>query len=96
MANYFKQLNEAFDKKYGLNNVVESKCRNLVETAEADWDWYEDGFTSPLYRLYGQAFEEAGFDEHADVQSGMGEVYISKKVTPKECLQPILRMLMIL
>lgn len=30
MANYFKQLNEAFDKKYGLNNVVESK-RNLKE-----------------------------------------------------------------
>ena len=83
MANYFKQLNEAFDKKYGLNNVVESKCRKLVETAEADWDWYEDGFTSPLYRLYGQAFEEAGFDEHADVQSGMGEVYISKKGDPE-------------
>ena len=83
MANYFKALNEAFDKKFGLNNVVESKCRNLVETAEADWDWYEDGFTSPLYRLYGQAFEEAGFDEHADVQSGMGEVYISKKGDPE-------------
>ena len=83
MANYFKQLNEAFDKKYGLNNVVESKCRKLVETAEADWDWYEDGFTSPLYRLYGQAFEEAGFDEHADVQSGMGEVYISKTGDPE-------------
>ena len=37
----------------------------------------------PLYRLYGQAFEEAGFDEHADVQSGMGEVYISKKGDPE-------------
>lgn len=83
MANYFKELNEAFDRKFALNNVVESKCRNLVETAEADWDWYEDGFTSPLYRLYGQAFEEAGFDEHADVQSGMGEVYISKKGDPE-------------
>lgn len=166
MANYFKQLNEAFDRKYGLNGVVESKRKlkeantdwysmewddqvnaikrfvknyrgskvfedfaasvgadvddvidafadmesygvieipkeiqiddkyrnddiyeskrcNLVETAEADWDWYEDGFTSPLYRLYGQAFEEAGFDEHADVQSGMGEVYISKKGDPE-------------
>lgn len=166
MANYFKQLNEAFDKKYGLNGFVESKRKlkeantdwysmewddqvnaikrfvknyrgskvfedfaasvgadvddvidafadmesygvieipkeiqiddkyrnddiyeskrcNLVETAEADWDWYEDGFTSPLYRLYGQAFEEAGFDEHADVQSGMGEVYISKKGDPE-------------
>ena len=166
MANYFKELNEAFDRKFGLNNVVESKRKlkeantdwysmgwddqvnaikrfvkhyrgskvfedfaasvgadvddvidafadmesygvieipkeiqiddkyrnddiyeskrcNLVETAEADWDWYEDGFTSPLYRLYGQAFEEAGFDEHADVQSGMGEVYISKKGDPE-------------
>lgn len=166
MANYFKQLNEAFDKKYGLNGLVESKRKlkeantdwysmewddqvnaikrfvknyrgskvfedfaasvgadvdevvdafadleafgvidipkkiqiddkyrnddiyeskrcNLVETAEEDWDWYEDGFTSPLYRLYGQAFEEAGFDEHADVQSGMGEVYISKKGDPE-------------
>lgn len=83
MGNYFKQLNEAFDKKYGFNRVVSSKSRNLVETAEADWDWYEDGFTSPLYRLYGQAFEEAGFDEHADVQSGMGEVYISKKGDPE-------------
>lgn len=83
MANYFKELNEAFDRKFALDNVVESKCRNLVETAGADWDWYEDGFTSPLYRLYGQAFEEAGFDEHADVQSGMGEVYISKKGDPE-------------
>ena len=36
MANYFKQLNEAFDKKYGLNNVVESK-RKL---REANTDWY--------------------------------------------------------
>lgn len=36
MANYFKQLNEAFDKKFGLNNVVESK-RNLQE---ANTDWY--------------------------------------------------------
>ena len=36
MANYFKQLNEAFDKKYGLNNVVESK-RKLKE---ANTDWY--------------------------------------------------------
>lgn len=33
MANYFKQLNEAFDKKFGLNNVVESK-RNLQEAKE--------------------------------------------------------------
>lgn len=30
MAHYFKQLNEAFDKKYGLNNVLGSK-RNLQE-----------------------------------------------------------------
>lgn len=40
MANYFKQLNEAFDKKYGLNGVVESK-RKLKE-ANTDWqsmDW---------------------------------------------------------
>lgn len=36
MANYFKQLNEAFDKKYGLNGVVESK-RKLKE---ANTDWY--------------------------------------------------------
>lgn len=71
------------DDKYRNDDIYESKCRNLVETAEADWDWYEDGFTSPLYRLYGQAFEEAGFDEHADVQSGMGEVYISKKGDPE-------------
>ena len=71
------------DDKYRNDDIYESKRRNLVETAEADWDWYEDGFTSPLYRLYGQAFEEAGFDEHADVQSGMGEVYISKKGDPE-------------
>lgn len=30
MANYFKELNEAFDRKYVLSNVVESK-RNLKE-----------------------------------------------------------------
>ena len=36
MANYFKQLNEAFDRKYGLNGVVESK-RKLKE---ASTDWY--------------------------------------------------------
>ena len=30
MANYFKELNEAFDRKYVLSNVVESK-RNLTE-----------------------------------------------------------------
>ena len=30
MANYFKELNEAFDKKYGLKGVVESK-RKLRE-----------------------------------------------------------------
>lgn len=83
MVNYFRFLNEAFDRTYGNNNTAERKRCNLVETAEADWDWYEDGFTSPLYRLYGQAFEEAGFDEHADVQSGMGEVYISKKGDPE-------------
>lgn len=71
------------DDKYRNDDIYESKRCNLVETAEADWDWYEDGFTSPLYRLYGQAFEEAGFDEHADVQSGMGEVYISKKGDPE-------------
>lgn len=33
MANYFKALNEAFDNKYGLNNVVKSK-RNLQEAEE--------------------------------------------------------------
>lgn len=33
MANYVKQLNEAFDKKYGLNNVVGSK-RNLQEAKD--------------------------------------------------------------
>lgn len=33
MANYFKALNEAFDNKYGLNNVVESK-RNLKEAKD--------------------------------------------------------------
>ena len=64
-------------------SYVKSKRRKLIEETEEDWDWYEDGFTSPLYRLYGQAFEEAGFDEHADVQSGMGEVYISKKGDPE-------------
>lgn len=30
MANYFKELNEAFDKKYAFNNIVESK-RELKE-----------------------------------------------------------------
>lgn len=33
MANYFKALNEAFDNKYGLNKVVESK-RNLKEAKD--------------------------------------------------------------
>lgn len=36
MANYFKQLNEAFDKKYGLNGLVGSKR----ELKEANTDWY--------------------------------------------------------
>lgn len=36
MANYFQQLNEAFDKKFGLNGLVESK-RKLKE---ANTDWY--------------------------------------------------------
>lgn len=31
MVNYFKELNEAFDRKYVLNNVVESKRRKLTE-----------------------------------------------------------------
>lgn len=37
MANYFRALNEAFDNKYGLKNVVESK-RNLKE---ADVGWFD-------------------------------------------------------
>ena len=40
MANYFKQVNEAFDKKYGLNGLVESK-RKLKE---ANTDWYSMGW----------------------------------------------------
>lgn len=39
MANYFKQLNEAFDKKFGLNGGVESKRKLKEANNDTGWSW---------------------------------------------------------
>lgn len=58
MANYFKQLNEAFDKKFGLNNVVERK-RNLQEAEEGGAKDFLDNLSSNLLLdLYDFIFED--------------------------------------
>lgn len=58
MGNYFKQLNEAFDKKFGLNNVVESK-RNLQEAEEGGAKDFLDNLSSNLLLdLYDFIFED--------------------------------------
>lgn len=58
MANYVKELNEAFDKKYGLNNVVESK-RNLQEAEEGAAKGFLDTLSRNLLsNLYDSIFDE--------------------------------------
>ena len=73
MANYFKQLNEAFDKKYGFNRVVSSKRRKLTE-ATTSYDWYENGDNHPFLDLYDSAAEELGVYAEPSIQAGKGAV----------------------
>lgn len=61
MANYFKQLNEAFDKKFGLNNVVESK-RNLQEAEEGGAKDFLDNLSrNLLLDLYDSIIDEVDY-----------------------------------
>lgn len=61
MANYFKQLNEAFDTKYGLNNVVERK-RNLQEAEEGGAKDFLDNLSRNLLSdLYDSILDEVDY-----------------------------------
>lgn len=69
MANYFKQLNEAFDKKYGLNGLVESK-RKLKEAEEGGAkDFLDELSHNLLSDLY-----DSIFDEVADTAADLGSL----------------------
>lgn len=57
MPNYFKQLNEAFGKKYGLNDVVESKHMELINEDGAK-DFLDDLSRNLLSDLYDSIFDE--------------------------------------
>lgn len=69
MANYFKQLNEAFDTKYGLNNVVERKL-NLQEAEEGGAKDFLDNLSRNLLSdLY-----DPIFDDVADAAEDLGSL----------------------
>lgn len=75
MANYFKQLNEAFDKKYGLNNVVESKRRKLKEADnDTGWSWEQDREKHPLFDVYMSVANELGVEPEVS-SNGVVELY---------------------
>lgn len=72
MANYFKELNEAFDKKYGLNTAPKSRLRSLREATTSWFDMEFEDQTDAIQRFVAtykgtRVFEDFAASVGADV-----------------------------
>lgn len=75
MGNYFKQLNEAFDRKYGFNRVALATRRKLKEANnDTRWSWEQDREKHPLFDVYMSVAKELGVEPEVS-SNGVVELY---------------------